>query len=55
MALDNGTWTYNLDGKNITITGYFGTCSSELIIPNIKNGNRLFYILVNAMAMKMRS
>ena len=33
-ALDDGTWTYELDGDSVKVTGCFGACPSELLIPD---------------------
>jgi hypothetical protein len=33
-ALDDGTWTYELDGDSAEVTGCSGTCFTELVIPN---------------------
>ena len=35
-ALDDGTWTYELDGDSVTVTGCHIACpNGSLIIPNI--------------------
>ncbi len=38
-ALDDGTWTYELDGDSVTVTGCHIACpNGSLIIPNIIAG-----------------
>ena len=33
VALDDGTWTYELDGDNVEVTGCAGTCPTDLVVP----------------------
>ena len=33
-ALNDGTWTYELNGDNVEVTGCAGTCPTDLVIPN---------------------
>ena len=47
-ALDDGTWTYELNADNVEITGCSGTCPSEIIIPNTIAGNSVTSIGVMA-------
>ena len=34
MALDDGTWTYDIDGDSVKISGCSGVCPVDLVIPN---------------------
>ena len=34
FALDDGTWTYELVGNSVTVTGCSDICPTDLVIPN---------------------
>ena len=45
IALDDGTWTYELDGDSVTVTGCHIACpNGSLIIPNIIAGKSVTHI-----------
>ena len=43
-ALDDGTWTYELVGDNVEVTGCYSACSKDLVIPNTIAGKSVTII-----------
>ena len=52
VALDDGTWTYELKGDNVEVTGCAGGCLQELVIPNTIAGENVISIGESAFSSK---
>ncbi|MDG1819764.1 MAG: leucine-rich repeat domain-containing protein, partial [Porticoccaceae bacterium] len=50
IALDDGTWTYELNADGVTVTGCSGTCPTDLVIPNTIAGKSVTSIDDHAFA-----